>query len=102
MRLHRVRGIQAGGGGDGGNDDIGIAHGIGRGGGAAHAGRLAGASEPFTFGSRKQYIPCGDALDAGLAQPCRYGLAGFAKADETQRRFHLRHAYCLARIDTRR
>ena len=52
---------------------------------AAHADRRGGGFQFFAVGLREQNVPGGDALDAGLAQPRRDRLAGFAKADETER-----------------
>ena len=57
-------------------------HRIGGRGREPHARFFAGRLERRAFGLRKQDVPGGDALDAGLAQPGGDRLPGLAEADE--------------------
>ena len=82
MRRDRTRGLQAGGGGDRRDDHIGFRDRVGRRGREPHAGFFAGRLERRAFGLRKQDVPGGDALDAGLAQAGGDRLPGLAEADE--------------------
>src|SRR5262249_57272290 len=78
------RGAGVGGGGGGGVDHAAPGSRLGGGAGEPPAERLARLSEGKPAALRKQDVPGGNALHAGLAQARGESLAGFAEPDEAE------------------